>query len=69
MTHPQGGFYSAQDADSEGEEGKFFLWSPEEIRQVLGDSEEARAALNYWGVETGANFEGKNIRFIRQLSG
>jgi uncharacterized protein YyaL (SSP411 family) len=63
MTHPEGGFYSSQDADSEGEEGKFFLWSPEEIRQVLGDSEETRVALNYWGVDAGTNFEGKNILY------
>jgi uncharacterized protein YyaL (SSP411 family) len=61
MTHPDGGFFSTQDADSEGHEGKFFLWSSEEIRQVLGDSDEARAALSYWGVDQGPNFEGKNI--------
>jgi hypothetical protein len=64
MTHPEGGFYSAQDADSEGEEGKFFVWSPEEIRQVLGDPALARAALAYWGVDDGPNFEGHSILFL-----
>src|SRR6266566_2356110 len=37
MTSPEGGFYSTQDADSEGEEGKFFVWTPEETRAVLGE--------------------------------
>ncbi len=37
MTAPEGGFYSAEDADSEGEEGKFYVWTPEEIREVLGE--------------------------------
>jgi uncharacterized protein YyaL (SSP411 family) len=64
MTHEEGGFFSTQDADSEGEEGKFFLWAPGEIRQVLGDSDEATAALAYWGVNDGPNFEGKNILFV-----
>jgi uncharacterized protein YyaL (SSP411 family) len=61
MTHAEGGFFSTQDADSEGEEGKFFLWNSGEIRQALGDSDEAKAALGYWGVNDGANFEGRNI--------
>src|SRR6266540_4792647 len=49
MTHPAGGFFSAQDADSEGVEGKFFVWSADEIRAALPDGEMARAALTYWG--------------------
>ncbi len=64
MTHPAGGYYSAQDADSEGIEGKFFVWSPEEIRAVLGDEALARAALAYWGVNDGPNFEGHSILFV-----
>jgi uncharacterized protein YyaL (SSP411 family) len=62
MTDPAGGFYSAQDADSEGHEGKFFVWSSDEIRQVLGA--DADLALRYWGVERGPNFEGKNILYV-----
>jgi uncharacterized protein YyaL (SSP411 family) len=64
MTHPAGGFYSAQDADSEGVEGKFFVWSADEIRTVLADPALARAALAYWGVDDGPNFEGHSILFV-----
>src|SRR5262249_10778262 len=60
MTHPDGGFYSTQDADSEGEEGKFFLWDRAESEALL-DPETARVALRYWGVADGPNFEGRNI--------
>ena len=60
MTSPDGGFYSAEDADSEGEEGKFYVWTPGEIEEVL-DPEEARLALRYWDVTERGNFEGKNI--------
>jgi hypothetical protein len=63
MTDPGGGFYSAQDADSEGHEGKFFVWTADEIRAVL-DPTEADHALAYWGVDRGPNFEGKNILFV-----
>jgi uncharacterized protein YyaL (SSP411 family) len=59
MTDPAGGFYSTQDADSEGEEGKFFVWTPDEIRDVLGD--EADAFMAAYGVTRHGNFEGKNI--------
>jgi uncharacterized protein YyaL (SSP411 family) len=64
MTHASGGFFSAQDADSEGVEGKFFVWSEEEITAVLGDAEMSRAALAFWGVDKGSNFEGHSILFV-----
>ncbi len=62
MTDPGGGFYSAQDADSEGHEGKFFVWTADEIKAALGP--DADAAMRYWGVDRGANFEGKNILWL-----
>jgi uncharacterized protein len=62
MRDPAGGFYSAQDADSEGHEGKFFVWTPEEMRAVLGA--EADFAMTYWGVDRGPNFEGQSILFV-----
>jgi uncharacterized protein YyaL (SSP411 family) len=55
LTTPGGGFYSAEDADSEGEEGKFYLWSDDELRQVLGESD-ARLASAVWGIRPGGNF-------------
>jgi uncharacterized protein YyaL (SSP411 family) len=63
MTDPAGGFYSAQDADSEGHEGKFFVWTADEIVDVLG-REQAATALAYWAVDRGSNFEGKNILWV-----
>ena len=59
MTDPSGGFYSAQDADSEGVEGKFFVWTPDELRPLLGD--DAELVMGYYGVTEGGNFEGANI--------
>jgi uncharacterized protein YyaL (SSP411 family) len=76
MLAPEGGFYATQDADSEGEEGKFFLWTAEEIRAVLGD--EAERFMQAYGVtETGSastgsghGFEGKNVlEFVGGLEG
>jgi hypothetical protein len=62
MTGPSGGFYSTQDADSEGEEGKFFLWTPAELDAVLGDDAQPIGA--YFGVTEAGNFEGTNILHV-----
>ncbi len=62
MTAPAGGFYSATDADSEGEEGRFFVWDVGEIRDLLGG--EADAFIRFYGVTRGGNFEGRNILFV-----
>src|SRR5262249_56221033 len=64
MTHASGGFFSAQDADSEGVEGKFFVWSPDEIAAALGEAGTSRAAIAYWGVDRGPNFEGHSILHV-----
>jgi uncharacterized protein YyaL (SSP411 family) len=63
MTSEEGGFYSAEDADSEGEEGKFYVWTPEELEAAL-DPEEAYLAARYWDVTERGNFEGKNILHV-----
>jgi uncharacterized protein len=65
MTSPDGGFYSAQDADSEGEEGKFYVWSKQEIINALGDKTIADIFCEYYGVTQTGNFEGKNILSVR----
>ena len=57
MTAPGGGFYASLDADSEHEEGKFYVWTLAEIDDVLGV--EAPAAIAYWGVTAAGNFEGR----------
>jgi len=60
MTSPEGGFYSAEDADSEGEEGKFYIWSPTEIKEVLGESD-GEKFCKYYNITEEGNFEGLNI--------
>jgi uncharacterized protein len=55
LRHEQGGFFSAEDADSEGVEGKFYLWSLEEIERICG--EDAPEVVRYLGVTEGGNFE------------
>jgi uncharacterized protein YyaL (SSP411 family) len=64
MTDASGAFYSTQDADSEGHEGKFFVWTPEEVAEVLGEEDAAEFCALY-DVSAGGNFEGSNILNIR----
>jgi uncharacterized protein YyaL (SSP411 family) len=65
MTHPEGGFYSAQDADSEHEEGKFYLWHKKDIASILRDQTLTEIFCEHYGVTEGGNFEGKNILNVR----
>ncbi len=62
MTAPDGGFYSTLDADSEGEEGRFYLWTPGEIDALLGD--DGPLVRAYYGVEPEGNFEGRSILHV-----
>ena len=62
MTHARGGFFSSTDADSEGREGKFFVWTPDEIRAAL--DADAQLFIDAYGVSSPGNFEGKNILFV-----
>jgi len=57
--HPDGGFFSSQDADSEGVEGKFFVWSHQELRDLAGD-----AAAAYFGAMPTGNWEGTNVLWV-----
>jgi uncharacterized protein YyaL (SSP411 family) len=59
-----GGFYSAQDADSEGEEGRFFLWTPDQVKSILGD-QEGELFCRYFDVTSAGNFEGRNILNVK----
>jgi uncharacterized protein YyaL (SSP411 family) len=75
MRGPEGGFYSALDADSEGEEGRFYVWTPDEIRSALSppaqdpnpancinfSSQQIEKLMQFYGVSEAGNFEGRNI--------
>ncbi len=65
MTDPAGGFYSAEDADSEGEEGKFYVWTPDEVHRVLGDAI-GETFCRVYDVTASGNFEGKSILNLRK---
>ncbi|OGN97604.1 MAG: thioredoxin [Chloroflexi bacterium RBG_13_51_36] len=73
MTSPEGGFYSAEDADSEGVEGKFYLWTQEQVRQALGN-EEAHFVVQVFNIEKDGNYmaettgkkSGDNILHLRK---
>ena len=62
LRHPGGGFFSAEDADSEGVEGKFYVWTASEFDAVVGS--DARMARRFFGVTDGGNFEGSNILHV-----
>jgi uncharacterized protein YyaL (SSP411 family) len=68
MRGPEGGFYSALDADSEGEEGRHYVWEEAEARAALAEAEipaeAAERVLGYWGVSAAGNFEGRNILHV-----
>ncbi len=61
MTHPAGGFFSSLDADSEDEEGKFYLWTLAEVRAALPDERDAQLFIAAYGITDQGNFEGKTI--------
>ena len=68
MTDPGGGFYSAIDADSEGVEGAFYVWSPDEMTSVLGKGDD-EAVCRYFGVTPHGNFEGgKSVLYVAEPS-
>jgi uncharacterized protein YyaL (SSP411 family) len=78
MRGPEGGFYSALDADSEGEEGRFYVWTPAQIRAVLDPSEgsppnrikfspqDSQNLMQFYGVTEAGNFEGANVLHLAQ---
>jgi len=64
MTDANGGFYSAEDADIEGEEGKFYVWTPSELKRILGD-EDGLAFCKLYNASEAGNFEGQNILHLK----
>jgi uncharacterized protein len=74
MRGPEGGFYSALDADSEGEEGKFYVWTPTQVREALAanpncinlTTQQIDKLMQFWGVTEEGNFEGANVLYLAQ---
>ena len=63
MTAPEGGFYAALDAETDAEEGKYYVWTADEIQKILGKKTAARFA-DVYGIDKGPNFEGKNVLYV-----
>ena len=63
MTAPEGGFYSALDAETDAEEGKYYVWTADEIQKIL-DKKDASRFNEIYGVDKGPNFEGKNVLYV-----
>jgi uncharacterized protein YyaL (SSP411 family) len=63
MRHPDGGFYAATDADSEGVEGRYFVWTPAEVRAVVG-ADDAALVCRFWDISDEGNFEGASIPHV-----
>jgi len=68
LVSPEGGFYSAEDAHSEGEEGTFYVWTKDEIKEALGEAD-SRVFCERYGVTGHGNFEGKNVLHISSETG
>lgn len=66
MTAPQGGFYSSYDADSEGEEGKYYVWEKSEMEEILG-GEDAKTFMDFYHVKAAGNWEGKKNILYRDI--
>ena len=64
MTAPEGGFYSALDAETDAEEGKYYVWTADEIQKILGNQGDASRFNKVYGVDKGTNFEGKNVLYV-----
>ncbi|MDF1500877.1 MAG: thioredoxin domain-containing protein [Anaerolineales bacterium] len=64
MQDDAGGFFASLDADSEGEEGKFYVWTADELRTILTDEADRELALDVYGLRAGPNFEGANVLYL-----
>ena len=64
MTAPEGGFYSALDAETDAEEGKYYVWTADEIQKILGNQKDAARFNEIYGVDQGPNFEGKSVLYV-----
>lgn len=64
MTYPEGGFYSAEDADTDGHEGLFYTWTLDEVQKILG-KQESSLFCEYYGISSEGNFEGRNVLHTR----